>query len=348
MFVPKLADTACRFAGEQGKFLLFITPENRTPCGSIDWFVDHREELLTALDHFGVLYFRDFGADSHRFEAIADVLAPGTMPYMGGVSPRRFVHGTVFTANDAPGPLPVVQHHELAYHGSTPRYVFFYCDLPPESGGATPVSDGRLLGHALDADSESRRVMDKLEETGVVFIRNYTAANFKSWQETWQTTDRAELENRLRATSTEWEWLADDWLRTRQRRTAVVRDPVSGQRILYATINIWHRSFAERVSKVYNLPLPDDVMVQPFASVFGDGSPIPNEFVQSMGKLHGEQMVTTPYHPQDFMIINNFIATHGKTPWTGTDRRVYVTMREPLHWSELKRLPARRVPPASA
>jgi alpha-ketoglutarate-dependent taurine dioxygenase len=337
MQTPTFANATTRFLGQEGEFLLGVTAEQ--PLGA-EWFAQHREQILDALDHAGVIYFRGFGADSHGFEAIADVIAPTTMPYMGGVSPRRYVHGTVFTANDAPGPLPVVQHHELSYHGSTPRYVFFYCDQKPETGGATPTSCGKRYGRTMDA--RHGRVMDELEEKGVVFIRNFTAANFKSWEITWQTSDRAELENRLRANDTEFEWLSDTWLRTKQRRSAIVRDPVTNQRILYASINIWGRGFVERVNRVYDLPMPeDDVMVQPFATVFGDGTAIPNDFVVDMDKVYDEQKVVTPYENGDFMIINNIIAAHGKTPWTGTDRRVYVTMREPLRHSQLRKVPPR-------
>jgi alpha-ketoglutarate-dependent taurine dioxygenase len=337
---PTFSGTSTRFAGEEGRFLLFVSANDPAHCGHADWFASHRDAILDALDHYGVVYFRGFGLDSHGFEAVADVIAPTRIPYGGGVSPRRYVHGSVFTANDAPGPLPVVQHHELSYHGSTPRYVFFYCDLPSETGGATPTSDGRRYGRTME--ELFPRVMDELEEKGVVFIRNYTATNFKSWEETWQTKDRAELEAKLRANDTELEWLADDWLRTKQRRRAIVHDPVTGQRILYASINIWGRGFVERINKVYQLPMPDeDVMVQPFATIFGDGSTIPSEFVLRMDEIYDQQKVVIPYQPRDFMIINNVIAAHGKTPWTGAERRVFVTMREPIHHSQLKRVPAR-------
>lgn len=336
----KLRHASAQLVREDDRFLVLVTTDKPALCNTVEWFAEHREQILEALDHHGVVYFRGFGADSHRFEEIADVIAPTKMPYMGGVSPRQYVHGTVFTANDAPGPLPVVQHHELSYHGSTPRYVFFYCHERSETGGATPVSCGRRYGRTMDA--LDKRVMDELEEKGVVFIRNFTAANFKSWEVTWQTSDRAELEARLRANDTEFEWLSDTWLRTRQRRTAIVRDPITKQRILYASINIWQRGFVERINKVYALPRPeDDVMVQPFASVFGDGTAIPNEFVARMDPLYDEQKVVVPYENGDFMVINNFIAAHGKTPWTGTVRRVYVTMRDAVHHSQLKNLPAR-------
>ena len=75
--------------------------------------------------------------------------------------------------------------------------------------------------------------------------------------------------------------------------------------------------------------------------VCSDGTAIPNDFILDMDKIYDEQKVVVPYENRDFMIINNFIASHGKTPWTGTERRVYVTMREPVHHSQLRRVPPR-------
>ena len=337
MNAPKFADAATQFLGEDGNFLLFLTAQKPERCVTVDWFVDHREKILAALDRYGVVYFRNFPADSHRFEEIVDTICSTPMVYMGGVSPRRFVHGTVFTANDAPGPLTVVQHHELSYHGSSPRYVCFYCDMPPETGGATPVSDGRRYGRTME--QRFGRVLDELEEKGVIFIRNYSAANFKSWEQTWQTSDKKELERRLEANDTEFEWLADDWLRTKQRRSAIIRDPVSGERIVFASINIWQKGFVERVNQIYALPMPeDDVTMQPFATIFSDGSLIPNEFVASMDQIYEQQRIIIPYQARDFMLINNFVAAHGRTPWTGTERRVFVTMRDPVQHTALSRL----------
>jgi len=338
--LPRFDHTTTHFAGEEGQFLVFVTADDPARCGSIEWFTSHREAILEALDHFGVVYFRGFGADSRQFEAFADILSPTALPYGGGVSPRHFVHGTVFTANDSPGAVTVPQHHELSYHGSTPRYVAFYCELPSETGGATPISDGRRFARTIS--ERYPKVMDELEEKGVIFIRNYTAANFKGWEATWQTSDRAVLEAKLRENDTEFEWLADDWLRTRQRRPAIVRDPVTGQRILYSSLNIWCYRFNEQVNTIYHLPLPEnDASVQPLASVYGDGSAIPMDFVKEMDVIYNQQKVAISYQPQDIMFINNVIAAHGKTPWTGPSRKVYVTLRDPIHHSHMARLPAR-------
>jgi hypothetical protein len=118
---------------------------------------------------------------------------------------------------------------------------------------------------------------------------------------------------------------------------------VSGERILYATLNIWSRPFVERVSRVYahlDAP-PEDDWALPFNTLFGDGTPIPRAFVETLESLYGEEMVVVPYLERDFMVVNNFVASHGRTPWKGIERRVFVTMREPIHCSELREVPPR-------
>jgi hypothetical protein len=50
----------------------------------------------------------------------------------------------VFTANEAPPDQLIPFHHELAQVKHPPQYLFFYCDLPSETGGETALIDSTL------------------------------------------------------------------------------------------------------------------------------------------------------------------------------------------------------------
>lgn len=340
--LPKLPDVEMSLRDERDEFILFVDAKNPARCGSIEWFTEHRDELLKAADRFGVLYFRGFPTDSHGFEAIMDVLSPEALPYLGGVSPRAFVHGTVFTASESPKALSIVQHHEMSYHSFSPHYVAFYCEEPAASGGATSISDGRLFGRTMQAAAGS--VMDELGEKGVLFVRNYNQYNSKSWRETWHTSDKAELERLLRAAKAEWEWVTDDWLRTRQKRPGLIRDPLSDARVVFASINIWQRGYSSRISEAYKLPLWEDTSGQPYQSYYGDGTPIPDEFIDLMHRTHAEQLINIPWQRRDFMFINNFVGAHGKECWTGDTRNIYVTLR---HKVDITALPLKAGTPVA-
>jgi hypothetical protein len=67
---------------------------------------------------------------------------------IGGAAPRRIIpvraNIEVFTANEAPPDQLIPFHHELAQVKNPPQYLFFYCDLPSETGGETALIDSTL------------------------------------------------------------------------------------------------------------------------------------------------------------------------------------------------------------
>lgn len=325
MNVPSLRHARTRLWDESHGFLLLVEASDPARCATAGWFAEHRDELRAAVDRFGAVYFRGFPIDSHRFEAMIDVLAGDPLGYAGGVSPRSAVHGTLYTATDAPPNLGIVQHHELSYHPFTPRYISFYCATPPPEGGATPITDGRRFGRTIAAAAPGD--FAALEQRGVRFVRNYNQANTKGWREAWGTTDRDELEGMLAGVGCEWEWLADEWLQTRHRLPAIRRDPASDARILFSCIHLWHRSYVARMNAANGVELPDDPAKQPYATFFGDGAPIPEELIALMHETYRAQAVAIPYRQNDFMIVNNLLVTHGREPYV-PPRAVFVTMRE--------------------
>jgi alpha-ketoglutarate-dependent taurine dioxygenase len=330
--LPSFRHARSRLWRPEHDFLLLVEAVDPGWCGTIDWFLDHRDEIRDALDRFGAVYFRGFPGDSHQFEAAIDAIAGDPLTYAGGVSPRSSIHGTVYTATDAPPALAIVQHHEMSYHQFTPHYICFYCDTPPTEGGATPLADGRQFGAAMVAAEPE--VMARLEEQGVLFVRNYNEANFKGWREAWNTSDRAELERMLRDSEVEWEWLADEWLQTRQRLPAILRDPVSCAPILFSCIHLWHRWYVRKMNAATGVPLPDDPAKQPYATFFGDGSPIPDEFVARMHEVYLAHSIAIPYRQHDFAIVNNLLVSHGRQSYAGP-RKVFVTMRERVYLKEV-------------
>src|SRR5207247_2147159 len=78
---------------------------------------------------------------------------------------------------------------------------------------------------ALPADRVQR-----VEREGWMLVRIYNEDFGASVEEAFGTAGRGEVERYCRANATEFEWQPDGTLRTWQRRSAVVRHPVTGQR----------------------------------------------------------------------------------------------------------------------
>ncbi|MEZ4307800.1 MAG: TauD/TfdA family dioxygenase [Polyangiaceae bacterium] len=253
---------------------------------------------------------------------ILDVLVPERYEMLGrhAALPRaRRSHAG--TSTQAHPVIDIVQHQEMSYHAHPPWYLGFYCEVPSEGDGLTPVNDLRRLGREIRASFPE--VLGRFRDLGVLFVRNFNQFNYKSWQVCWEASTREEAEAKLKKADTDFEWVDDDWLRTLQRRPAVLRDPESGVEILYPSLNIFHRTFLEHIARPQNVPPPRTEAEQSLAAYFGDRSPIPEDFLAAwLRERSVAERVSVPWQARDFLIVNNLIAGHGRTPYSNPNRSI--------------------------
>ena len=70
-----------------------------------------------------------------------------------------------------------MQHCEMSFLPTAPRYLFFFCYIEPKDGGETPVCDFRKVYGQMDS-----KVKEEFEKRGVKLIRNYTGPTTKAKQ----------------------------------------------------------------------------------------------------------------------------------------------------------------------
>lgn len=63
--------------------------------------------------------------------------------------------------------------------------------------------------------------------------------------------------------------------------------------------------------------------------LYGDGATIEDEVIALVRGEYDEARVSFPWQRSDVLIVDNFLATHGREPFNG-DRRVLVAMSD-LH-----------------
>jgi len=320
---PTFADTEVTVCSE-GDFLLLLQAR-RPECGSLDWFRDHRQAIMAALGNYGAVFFRGFEGDTRHFEDKLDVLVPERFAMLDVVTPRSHVRDTLYTSTQAHPTIDIFQHQEMSYHSHPPWYLGFYCEVPSVGDGFTPVNDLRKI--TRDMRRLYPAVLDRFMERGVMFVRNFNKFNYKTWQTCWEAKTREEAEAKLRVAETEFEWVDDDWLRTFQRRPAVLRDPVSKQEIFYPSLNIFHRTFLEHIAGPANLILPKDEAEQSLVAYYGDGSPIPEDFLAWLREQSVAGRVSVPWQTGDFLVINNVITGHGRTPYSNPARSILASFR---------------------
>jgi hypothetical protein len=115
--------------------------------------------------------------------------------------------------------------------------MFFACFTAPTTDGATALADAATVLDALPGDLVAR-----FEREGWMVTRCYNDEIGASYAEAFGTDDRAAVERYCRANAIDFAWQPEGGLRTRQRRSAVVRHPLTGQPCWFnqvAFLNEW-------------------------------------------------------------------------------------------------------------
>ncbi|MEF3112295.1 TauD/TfdA family dioxygenase [Streptomyces chrestomyceticus] len=288
------------------------------------WIAGHHDRVTADLDRYGAVLFRGFAVDGpEAFGRAARAVSPDLLDYLERAAPRTEVADKVFTSTEFNEDQWIPFHHEMSYSHNWPSRLYFYCDLPSADRGATPVASERAVLPKIPAE-----VRERFERHGVLYVRNYGPDLDLPWQEVFQTTDRAEVEAYCRASRTEFTWTGRDGLRTRSVRQATARHPRTGETAWFNHAHLFH---------VSNLPpevaaaLTGEFGTEglPRNAYYGDGAPIEDDVAEMIRGLYREAAVSFPWERGDVLVVDNFLATHAREPFSG-DRRILVAMSD-LH-----------------
>jgi alpha-ketoglutarate-dependent taurine dioxygenase len=213
-------------------------------------------------------------------------------------------------------------HHELSYAQRVPGLLLFACLTAPAEGGATGVADAEEVLRALPAE-----VRERFEREGWLLTRSYNDEIGASLAESFGSDDRETVENYCRAHGIDFSWRPDGTLRTRQRRPAVVRHPVTGRTCWFnqiAFLNQW--TLAPEVREYLVDEYGEDGL--PFNTRYGDGGEIGEDVVELLNTVYERHTRREPWQAGDLMLVDNIRTAHSREPFTGA-REVLVALAEP-------------------
>ena len=293
------------------------------------WVAAHAEALHAAVAEHGALLVRGLGLAEHaQVSAAFRCLTGRLMPEREAFAARKVYGEGIYSSAKWPANQPMCMHHELSYTLEFPGLMAFACLAAPTVGGATGVASSPAVLRALPAD-----LLERFEREGWLLTRSYNEEIGASVDDAFGTGYRAAVERYCRANAIEFEWQPDGELRTRQRRSAVVRHPKTGERCWFnqiAFLNEW--TMAPEVHEY----LVDIYGVEglPFNTRFGNGDSISADVVEELNQIYEAHTARADWQAGDLMLVDNIRTAHSREPFEGP-REVLVGMAEPVRLAEV-------------
>ena len=286
------------------------------------WLNSDRQFVADQLLRFGAVLFRGFAVRSdEEFEVIATQQLPALKNYVEGNSPRTAISAKVYTSTDYPESEFITLHNELSYRQSPPAQLLFFCHTAAKTGGETPLADCRRILQMLPV-----HIRQQFSDLGVCYIQNMHDGHGlgRSWQQTFETSQREVVENWLRQGNVDFEWKTDGGLWTCQVRPAIIAHPISGDLVWFNQAEQWHiTSLNDKAQAAIRAAYEPDEY--PLHALYGDGSDIDEKDLATIRQLFRQHMVAFPWQPGDVLIVDNYRVAHGRNPFLGP-RAIRVAM----------------------
>lgn len=282
---------------------------------AVEWLKANGDALRQRALEAGAVLLRGFPFSSPEdFDSAVTAAGFKGMPYVGGAAPRReVVASRVLTTNESPPEEPIPFHHEMSQVPNPPAYIFFYCDVPPDTGGETPiVLSNRVYQRFHDINPA---FADQMEAQGARYVRvmpdedDDSSPIGRSWRATFQAQDRAHAEDVMRAAGMEWRWLegGDLWTITRPL-PAIRTEPRSQKKTFFNSVVAAYTGWT-------------DSRNDPKKAVrLGDDSPVDGDALAATADAMKQECVAFRWQSGDLLVIDNALVMHSRRPFTGPRR----------------------------
>lgn len=306
-----------------GAFPLLVRP-HALELDLTDWAAGNRAWIESALLRHGALLFRGFRVNAlQSFERFMQTLSPELLEYRERSTPRTQLQGKVYSSTEYPPHQEIAFHNEFSYAYTWPMKIAFGCVQASATGGETPLADSRAVYAKL-----SPALRKRFEQEGVMYVRNYGAGIDLSWEEAFQTTDRAVVEAYCRQAPLAFEWRVGNRLRTRQIRHAVTQHPRTREMVWFNQAHLFHLTNLEPAVRqaMAETFSPDEL---PRNAYYGSGAPIEDDVLEEIRTVYQAASIRFPWQPGDVLLLDNVLIAHGRRSFTGA-RKIIVAMAEPF------------------
>jgi hypothetical protein len=309
---------------DSNNFPVSVEIEEVTSSVFSDWFSYNSGLLYEHLTEKGAVYFPSTGIDSlEKFNAFVESLGGLGEPFLGGNAFRSKYTERVYNASEFEPSEKIRLHSEFSHLRKWPQKLFFNCVEPAANGGETIIADIRKVMARL-----STRLKDEFATKGLTYIRNLHGGQGlgPSWQQAFETTDRLSVERYCSEQHIKYTWKEDGGIKLKHGMPALIEHPVTQQRFWFNQVEHFHPSiYGDEVYDTLMLLHNRDENELPMYVTFGDGTPIPESFVEEIHNALQAEEVKILWKKSGLLLIDNILSLHGRLAFEGT-RKVLVSM----------------------
>lgn len=293
-----------------------------------DWARNNRDLIRAHLLKHGAILFRGFDlASPSEFEAVATAISSELFGEYGDL-PREGITGKIYGSTPYPSDRAILFHNESSHMHRWPLTISFCCVQAPSEGGATPLVDCREVCRRLDPE-----ILERFEEHGLMYVRNFSKGLDVSWQDFFGTDDRAMVEQACAQAGMTCEWTARNALRIRTVCPAVTRHPRTGEKVFFNQLQLHHIFCLEPAVRdsLRSLFKEEDLPRQVY---YGDGSPIETNVIQHVREVYEQFAIRFTWQAGDMVTVDNMLTAHGRDPYQGA-RKIVVAMGDMIDRNDL-------------
>lgn len=293
--------------------------------GTMPWKA-YKDEIKSAAqdllqEHGGVL-FRGFAgdqSDSRFCNEFAKMFADELLTYEFASTPRTDLGDGVYTATEYPSHQIIPLHNEQSYTLQWPLNIWFHCVTAPKEGGETPIADSRKIYNAMPVE-----IRQRFESKKLLYVRNYGNGLDLSWEQVFNTDSKGQVEEYCRKNNINFKWKEDGELRTWQRCQATAQHHTTKEWVWFNQAHLFHVSNIDEATRDVLLDVVEYEDL-PRNVYYGDGSKVEESILDEVRGVLDEHTVKFPWQKGDFLMLDNMLAAHGRSTFSG-ERKVVVAM----------------------
>lgn len=289
----------------------------------VNWIASNKAHIYAELARYGAILLRNFRVDTPaKFETVARALSKsGELFDEYGDLPRDDPGAKVYHSTPYPADKSILFHNESSHMHRWPMKIIFYCVKPAERYGATPILDCRKTYQIIDP-----AIIRRMTEKKLMYVRNFIDGLDITWQQFFQTSDKARVEEYCRKASIDFNWKGENHLTTRQICPAVVQHPETKEMLFFNQVQLHHVSCLDpevRKSMLSMFPVED----LPRNVYYGDGTSIEDSVISEIGAVYDQLAVRFQWQAGDVIMLDNMMVAHARDPFEGT-RKILVAMAD--------------------